>query len=147
MIPPLSKIQGGIFMKATFSDFLTENSMCNGFANNQDAKKIFEILSEDESIFLMIDSAELGRPSLEPCIEKIEKWYDENQNCQIDFADEFTRKAVGRMVKTILDPFGYEVSGRKSLSKQTGLRFFKTASCYQKTGEVKLKVIRQIVEA
>ena len=134
-------------MKATFNDFLVEHSSCNGFADNEDAERVFNILSEDENIFSMIDASEQGRPALEPCISKIEEWYDSESVQFIDLADDFTRKAVGRMTKTILAPFGYEVCGRKSISKQTGHRFFKTASCYAKTGTVRLKVIKQIVEA
>lgn len=133
-------------MKATFNDFLMANPSCNGFSSNSDAECIFKILSKDENIISMVEAIEQGRPGLEPCVSEIENWYENTQLSDVSLNDEFTRKAIGRMVKTVLEPFGYEVSSRKAISKNVNSKFFKTASCYEKTGKARLKVVKKIVE-
>lgn len=133
-------------MKATFEDFLIENSNCSGFTENVDAIEIFELLSEDEVIIDMIELSDQGRPALEACIKRVESWYSNQSNNLIDLNDDFTRKAIGRMIKTILLPFGYEVCSRKAISKQCGSNFFTSASCYKKTGIARLKVVKKIEE-
>lgn len=133
-------------MKATFNDFLIENPSCNGFSSSTDAECIFDILSKDENIIAMVEAVEQGRPGLEPCISELETWYEKTPLSDVSLNDEFARKAIGRMVKTILEPFGYEVSSRKSISKSINSQFFKTASCYKRTGKARLKVVKQIVE-
>ncbi|MDD2579759.1 MAG: hypothetical protein PHP40_06725 [Eubacteriales bacterium] len=133
-------------MKATFTDFIEENRNCSKFENNRDAMDIFALLSDDDNIIRMIDMSDMEKPALAACVNCVETHFDRQTNPTIDLKDEFTRTAVGRMIKTILKPFGYEVTIQKSLPKATRGRYFSSASCYAKTGTASMKVIRTIVE-
>jgi len=132
--------------KATYNDFLNYNSNYDIFANNKDAIEVFNLLSEDDSIFAMIDSADKGRPALEGCVEKVEDWFDEEPFRDIDLCDEFTKEAIGSMVNAIIAPFGYKATVIKPVERRIGPFFFKNALCYEKSGTARLKVVREIAE-
>jgi hypothetical protein len=136
-------------MKTTFKDFLDENQICSKFEGNFDAKAIFDLLSEDENIIKMIDASEAAPrvPALTACAKLVEGYVDGRKEPQVDLNDNFTRTAVGRMVKTILRPFGYEVlarSAQRNFPKSLGVKYFTSASCYEKTGPATMKVVRKI---
>lgn len=133
-------------MKATFNDFLNENPNCTKFAGNPHAITVFELLSKDDNIISMIDVSEASKPALAPCVAELESFYDSLSSPQMDFTDGFTRTVVGRMVKTILNPFGYEVTVQKDLPKAFKGKYFTSASCYSKTGKATMQVIRTIAE-
>jgi len=94
----------------------------------------------------MIDASEAGKPALSACVDEIEAFYDSQPSPTLDLTDGFTRTAVGRMVKSILAPFGYEVTVQKDLPKATKGKYFTSASCYTKSGIAKMEVKRTIVE-
>jgi len=133
-------------MKAAFSDFLADNPNCSKYDGNPDAIAIFDILSKDENIIAMIDASEAGKPALSACVEEIEAFFDNQTNSTIDLNDGFTRTAIGRMIKTILAPFGYQVTVQKDLPKSSRGKYFTSASCYTKSGPATMKVIRTIAE-
>lgn len=133
-------------MKATFNDFIAENPNCSKFDGNPDAIAIFDLLSKDDSIIAMIDASEAGKPALAACVDETEAYFDSLTNPAIDLNDGFTRTAVGRMIKTILNPFGYEVTVQKDLPKASRGKYFTSASCYAKTGTATMKVVRTIAE-
>ena len=133
-------------MKATFNDFLAENPNCSKYQGNPDAIAIFDLLSKDENIIGMIDASEAGQPALSACVHEIEDYFDSHPNPAIDLNDGFTRTAIGRMIKSILAPFGYEVTVQKDLPKATKGKYFTSASCYEKSGAATMKVIRTIAE-
>ena len=125
-------------MKATFEDFLKENQNCRGLGKSINAKKIFDLLSKDENIIKMIEITELGYPALAPCIKLVEKY---SNNIDMNFNDFFPKTAVGKMVKTILKPFGYESTNQKEISQIYRGKYFKSASCYKRLGKARLEVI------
>lgn len=131
-------------MKATFNNFIAENPNCSKFDGNSDAIAIFDLLSTDESIIAMIDASEAGKPALAACVDEVEAYFDSLTKPTLDLKDGFTRTVVGRMIKTILNPFGYEVTVQKDLPKATRGKYFTSASCYEKTGTAKMKVVRTI---
>ena len=133
-------------MKATFTDFIAENLNCTKYADNTDAQHIFELLSKDDSIISMVDASESGKPALSPCVNIVEDYFDNQKAPTFDLKDGFTRTVVGRMVKTILAPFGYEPSVQKDLPKAIGARYFTSASCYVKTGIASMRIVKTIVE-
>ena len=133
-------------MKATFNDFLAENPNCSKYDGNPDAIAIFDLLSKDENIIGMIDASEAGKPALSACVDEIEAFFSNQQNPTFFLTDDFTRQAVGRMIKTILAPFGYEVTVQKDLPKALKGKYFTSASCYTKSGTPTMKVIRTITE-
>lgn len=134
-------------MKASFTDFINNNSNYIKFQNNSEAKFIFEqILSKDENIIAMIDVSELGKPALSACVLEVEEFYDNSATKEFDLTNGFTKQGLGRMVKTILEPFGYEVCGQKDMPKSLGTKYVTSASVYKLTGKQKLKIVKTIVE-
>ncbi len=133
-------------MKATFEDFTNEtgNANCSGFFTNTDMMDLFEFLSEDENIISMIEMCEMNKPALAGCVRAVEAWFNKKSNPQIDLRDGFTRTVVGRLVKTILKPFGYEVTKQKDLSASLKCKYFASASCYAKTGDATMCVVKRI---
>ena len=130
-------------MKATFSDFVHDNPNCSKFHTDPDAISIFNLLSQDANIIAMIDASEAGKPALSACVINVEVCAQSSQS--INLTDGFTRTAIGRMIKTILKPFGYEVDKQKNLAKNLGATYFTSASCYKMTGHASMKVVRTIV--
>ena len=133
-------------MKATYNDFLLFNPNCSGFETNNDAKKIFEFLSLDENIIKMIESADQGKPALAGCVFELENFFDTMNSNEIDFRDGFTRTVIGRMVKVILEPFGYQVTKQKDFTKTKKGKYFTSASCYSLTGKATMHIVKIIEE-
>lgn len=133
-------------MKATFSDFIFDNLNCSGFENNPDARAVFELLSEDRNIIAMIDACENGKPALSACAVEIEKFLSLKDNPTMDLRDTFTKTVIGRMIKSILAPFGYLPSKQNYISKNIQVVFFTSGMCYQKTGEATMHVVKKIEE-
>jgi len=131
-------------MKTTFNDFLSNNPNCSKFNSNSDAQAIFDFLSKDENIIKMIEASDMGKPALSGCVTDLEAFYDNLNNPIIDFNDDFTRTAIGRMIRIILEPFGYRVSKKKDISRATKCKYFKAASCYELCAPAKLKIVKRI---
>lgn len=134
-------------MKSSFADFIKEMPVYQKFDGNRDAIYIFEnILSRDENIIGMIDANEAGKPALSGCIQEVEAYYLSQATPTFDLTDNFTKTALGAMVKVILDPFGYQSKSQKSIPKSCNPRFVGSAMTYEKTGQPTMKVERAIVE-
>lgn len=133
-------------MKATFDDFMTANPNCSGFDGNADARKIFDFLNRDENIIAMADSADQGKPALAGCVLELEAFYDAMNSSLIDFSDGFTRTAIGRMIKTILEPFGYTVTKQKDFTKNKKGKYFTSASCYALTAPASMRIVKRVEE-
>jgi len=131
-------------MKATFNDFLKTNPNCSGFEQIADAYAIFDFLSNDEVIIKMIDSVENKKPALAGCVNELETYYETLQSREIDLMDNFTRTVIGRMVKAILNPFGYIPTVQKSFPKSNRPKYFRSASCYEKNGIASMQVVKRI---
>lgn len=117
-------------MKSTFDDFLAQNPNCSKFRGDADAMLIFDFLSRDSNIIQMIEASDSGKPALAPLAKNIEQILDGIKNPSISFDDNFTKQAVGMMVKCILSPFAYIVLTQKDLPKSAGAKKFKSASVY-----------------
>ena len=133
-------------MKATYSDFLNSNPNCSSFANNNDAMAIFDFLSKDENIISMIEFADQKKPALIGCVIELEKFFDAMPNPLVDFNDGFTRTVVGRMVKAVLEPFGYTTTANKDFPRACGAKYFTSAMCYSLTGPASMRVVKHIEE-
>jgi len=133
-------------MKATYTDFISANLNCSNYENNLDAQKIFDFLNNDENIIKMIDFAEQGRPALAGCVFELENYFDSMVNPSIDLNDGFTRTVVGRMVKTIIEPFGYRVTKQKDFTKNRKGKYFTSASCYALTAPASMQIIKIVAE-
>jgi len=131
-------------MKAIYADFIQANPNCSKFASNRDAMVIFDFLNQDTNIIRMVDFSEMGKPALSGCVLALEAFFDQMQNPTITLADGFTRTAVGRMVKTILEPFGYRPTSQKSFPRDYVLKYFTSASCYRKTGPATMQIVKRV---
>ena len=139
-------------MKATFEDFIKLAPNYNKFDGNAQARHIFEkILSNDDNIIAMIDVSEAGKPALCACLKQVEDYYLDQQIPLLDpdlfdLRDNFTKQALGTMVKIILEPFGYQPSSQKNIPKKYQAKFVVSAMTYQKTGPASMRVVRRIEE-
>ena len=133
-------------MKAVYEDFIAANLNCSNYDTNADARKIFDFLNQDENIIKMVEFAEQGKPALAGCIFELEDYFDQMQDPTIDFSDGFTRTVVGRMVKTILEPFGYCVTKQKDFTKNKKGKYFTSASCYALTSPATMQIVKAVAE-
>jgi len=136
-------------MKATFEDFIKQNSNCKKFKNDEDMEDIFCFLSQDFIIIQMIDMSEVGKPALSTVAVNVEHYFiDPNRTHTNTLDDNFTKQAVGLMIKTILAPFGYVVWKQKDLPKNANATKFQSASVYRFdiTTPRTLKVVKRIEE-
>lgn len=131
-------------MKATYQDFLADNRNCSGFANNTDAKALFDLMNQDEYIIAMVESCEANKSALAGCVLAVEAFYDNLQQPTIDLNDDFTRTVVGRMVKSILEPFGYVPTVHRKLSKNCNARYFRSASLYKLDGPATMQIVKRV---
>lgn len=135
-------------MKATFENFIAQNPNCSKFDGNADAMLIFEFLSRDLSIILMIEASDAGKPALTPWAKHLEHILLDIKNPTITFDDNFTKQAVGLMIKCILEPFGYVPYKQKDLPKSAESEKFQSASVYKKDvlKKATMRVVKHIEE-
>ena len=126
-------------LKATFNDFITQNSLWKDFFGNQDAMLVFAILSRDASIESMISAITEGKPALAPLIMTIEGLLENIPVPGMEVDVLRTHQAVGLMAKTILAPYGYAPvqypsGGTKTapLPDDSRARYFEEAAVYEK---------------
>ena len=121
--------------KAKYDDFLTQNPNCSKFKGNTDAIAIFDLLNEDTTIINTIAACQHNQPAFTACALPIEHLMDNKANPTIDLNDKFTRTVIGRMLKTILAPFGFEPT-----------KHFSSSSCYEQTGDATMHIVSRIEE-
>lgn len=89
----------------------------------------------------------IGFVMIAGCVLELEQFYEEMDNPTIDFIDGFTRTVVGRMIKSILKPFGYQVEKQKDFPKNRKEKYFISASCYKlATSEATMRIVKRIEE-
>ena len=135
--------------KATFHDFIKQNPNCKKFENDDVMQDIFYFLSQDFVLTQLIDMSEMGKPALAPVVENVEHFFmDITRHYVNTLDDNFTKQAVGLMIKTILEPFGYSVWKQKDLPKNSRATKFQSASVYRRdfTKQATMRVTKCIVE-
>jgi len=119
-------------MKATYTDYLKQNPNCRKFEEDDDMRNIFHFLSQDFIIVQMIDMSEAGKPALAPVAVNVEHFFSDPSKKHVNSLDDnFTKQAIGLMVKTVLAPFGYVVWKQKDLPKSLKSEKFQSASVYR----------------
>ena len=132
-------------MKARYEDFINQNINCKKFADDADAIYIFDnILSRDENIIALIDTSKAGRPALAACIREVEAYYKGRSAPSFDLTDDFTKQALGRMVKTVLEPFGYHPDKQKNLPKGISTEYVTSSMTYRFSGKATMRVVQKI---
>jgi hypothetical protein len=112
-------------------------------------RNVFDFLSRDFVIIQMIDMSEAGKPALAPVALNVEHFFTDIATTYANTLDDnFTKQAVGLMVKTILEPFGYAAWKQKNLPKSVNAAKFQTASVYRRdmTRTATLRVAKYIEE-
>jgi len=66
-------------MRATIADLIADNPNCQKLRGNMDAEAIFDILSKDENIILMIEMSDLNKPALAACVGEVERYIDSRE--------------------------------------------------------------------
>ncbi|MDR2568715.1 MAG: hypothetical protein LBD23_00270 [Oscillospiraceae bacterium] len=136
-------------MLATFDDFIRHNPVCKKFEHDNDMQNVFEFLSQSYVLIQLIDASEAKKPAITPVVTNIEHFFDDPNKEHLNTLDDsFTKQAVGLMIKTILEPFGYEVWKQMNLSKNIGATKFVSASSYKfnPIASRTMKVEKRIVE-
>ncbi len=134
-------------MKATFQDFIEQNANCKKFDGNAEAVYIFDnILSRDENIIAMVEATEAGKPALAVCVREVEEYYRSHAAPTFDLTDSFTKQALGRMVKTAIEPFGYQTYKQKDMPKSVSAEFVTSAMTYKFSGNATMKIVKKIEE-
>ena len=119
--------------KATYSDFLKQNPNCKKFSDDEDMIYTFNMLSQDIFLIQLLEASDFGKPAISPIVTNIEHVFmDPGKKHANTLEDSFTKQAVGLMVKTILEPFGYSVWKQKDLPKNSRADKFQTASVYRR---------------
>lgn len=130
--------------KATWENFCREKLISRDLEANPAAKKIFDFLNEDEKIYMMIQTVKLGKPVMQMIVDDLEKFADENNlNEEFNLAEDVSRTTVGRMIRTILEPFGYVSSGTQKTFKA---KYFRSSSTYNFAPEKVQMIARAVVE-
>lgn len=130
--------------KASYIDFLRNNPNCSGLASGMNAEAVFDFLSRDASIIAMIDAAEKGEPALAGCVSELEAFCGNMNSAEFCLQDRFTRSVVGRMIKAVLAPFGYQPTVQKALPRGCGSNCFRSASCYELSAAPIMRVVKRI---
>lgn len=133
-------------MKKTFNDFLLETPICGSLRDNEDAIAIFNILSKDENIIGMVEMSDMCKPALAACVSEVEQYYDSKESPTFDLKENFSKQSVGRMVKSIIAPFGYEPVTQCVMPRSLSVKYFTSATSYRKTGTPTMKIGKKIVE-
>ncbi len=136
-------------MKATFEDFLAQNPNCKKYADDEDMIYTFNMLSQDIFLIQLLEASDFGKPAISPIVTNIEHVFaDLGRPHANTLDDSFTKQAVGLMVKTILEPFGYGVWKQKDLPKAARAEKFQSASVYRRdiTKTATLRVAKRIEE-
>ena len=134
---------------ATFEDFIRQNPNCKKFETDEDMQNIFEFLSRDYVLTQLIDASEAGKPAISPVVDNVEHFFmDLSKEHTHSIDDNFTKQAVGLMVKTILEPFGYVVWKQKDLPKKSRATKFQSSSAYRFDHSVPrtMRVVKRIEE-
>jgi hypothetical protein len=135
--------------KAAYDDFLTQNPNCKKFTDDEDMIYTFNMLSDDIFLVQLLEASDFGKPAIAPIVTNIEHVFtDFSKEHANTLDDNFTKQAVGLMVKTILEPFGYTVWKQKDLPKNSGAEKFQTASVYRRdmAKTATMRVVKRIEE-
>ena len=133
-------------MKASYLDFIQANPNCSKYAADPVAQHIFDLLSQDEAIIAMAEAADQNKPALGPCVQMVVQYCGTLAQPSFDIQNDFERTVVGRMVKAVLEPFGYRVTTQKDLPKRWKGRYFSSASCYALSApeEAVMKIVKAV---
>ncbi|MCI8948531.1 MAG: hypothetical protein HFG49_00640 [Lachnospiraceae bacterium] len=131
----------------TFDEFVKSFPTNACVKDSRTAKAIYEqIICSDEIRILMAELSDQNRPAILACGKKIETFYLETQNCDMDLTNHMVKSSVGRMISESLKPLGYTKKRQTPLPKQCECQFFTSGSVFQKTLNGTQRIIKKIVD-
>ncbi|MBC9783525.1 hypothetical protein H1S01_03235 [Heliobacterium chlorum] len=111
------------------------------FKDNPTVKKIYEFLSEPESIDKMISACENGKPALSGIVQKLEEQFANDP--YLTLSNNTVKQLIGSLIKEVLYDFGYIVNIQRVVSNS---QVFSSATHYCKDDEkVKKILVRKLV--
>ncbi|MDF2606977.1 MAG: hypothetical protein K0S34_1172 [Bacillales bacterium] len=131
-----------------FNEFIKVSPVKQDLLQNQDAIKAFEFIKSPASIVNMIVFSKSSLPVVSGIAKDLEIILDRSS---FPMSDRNNRIIVGRMIRYILDYYGYTPLNNATVDKRlrnfSDARYFKTSAVYTKSHQAKLRVelvIRQI---
>ena len=131
-------------MNPSFDDFITEHPICKKYTSNGGAIEAFNFLSEDANRIKMVLSSVERKPALLGCKLELEDFLDSLDHPQFNPNDVFVKNTIGRMIATILAPFGYSPVAQVNFAQPKKGRYFGSASRYEMNREALLRVTHSI---
>lgn len=116
---------------------MTFRNFCKKFNKNlftnQDAQDVFDYLTKPESIASFEVCTKLNISAISGIVKDLESNFANSKDFPL--TEETNRRMVGKMVKFIMEFFGYSVSAKgleesAQLRKFTKAKYFKTAAIY-----------------
>lgn len=103
-------------MKATFQDFIKQYPNYQRLQNSRVAQYVFnDILSRNDNLIALAEFADAGKPALAACIQETESYCEYNDDGLFSLNSNFSKQALGTMVKVILGPLGYKSTIQKNM--------------------------------
>lgn len=124
-----------------FNDFVRVSAVNKNLLTNLDAIKTFDFLKSAEVIVNEIVFSKQNLPVVSGIAKDLERL---SEHTAFPMSDETNRKVVGKMIKYILNFYGYSPKdvprSEKRIRNFSEARYFKTSQIYHKTHDAKLKV-------
>ncbi len=127
-------------MLRTFNDFILHNPQYKKIANDPYFQRIFEFISELENIADMIENSKRGKPALAGIVERLEVSFPDLLVQQ--YNPYFIRQCIGRMVKEVLEPFGYIPFSPKRMPSNKS-KMFTSAHTYSYSGKAEINLVKE----
>jgi hypothetical protein len=108
---------------------------------------LFDLLMEDENRITMVTASAAGKPAIQACVSQIEEYIAAHPEGSVDLKNDHTKQSLGRMVKYILEPFGYRPARKRVFSKRIESNYLTSGMTYDLTGVPELIIVQRIVPA
>lgn len=126
----------------------TERAIGKRLAANPFFRGLYELLMEEQNQIAMVEASNAGKPAIEACVKQIEEYVAAHPESGIVLSDNHTKQSLGRVVKYILDPFGYTPVAKRVFSRSSESNYITSGTIYQLTVEdPELIISKRIVQA
>lgn len=122
-----------------------ERAIGKKLAANPFFRSLYELLMEEQNQIAMVEASGVGKPAIEACVRQIEEYVAAHPESGIDLSDNHTKQSLGRVVKYILEPFGYVPDKKRVISKKSGSNSITSGTIYKLKKQPKLIIEKRIV--
>ena len=131
-------------MMIDFKSFVLEQAINHDLLENQDAQSLFNYLSLPKTVANIIVFTDLGLPALSGIASTLEKNFGTSE--EFPLSNDTNRQIVGKMIRFILEFYGYSpISNASSSDKQlrdfSNATLFKSSAIYEKSHAPKLELV------